>query len=129
MLDIRWETDMRHNPHIPTEALVSSIMAAIETHGWAYYGLRIEDERCFAVGDYLPDSRLWIDGDPTDEMIDGVSTYGIGETADADKIGKALAAMACYFGDRLILVGGTSRAYGEDSGEWIIRNAKCVGCW
>lgn len=101
---------------------------------YEYYGIRVEDlDDPGKKGDSLPDSRIWVDGEPTGETLNGTSVLGIESVND---VGKGMIAMGLkdgarggYFGKVVYLVGGNSREYGEDVGEWILRDAKIVSVY
>lgn len=109
----------------------SDILAAIQSAPLdvVYFGLRVEDGRTFAVGDYLPNSRIWDDGEPTEDECNGVCTIGLGDDPTLTDIERALTATRTYHGDSLVLVGGKYLEYGQDSGEHIIRKGKCLATW
>ena len=70
-------------------------------------------------GESLGNSRVWIDGIPTDERLPGVSAlrldYSYGERLRKDK----------YFGN-LHLISGYASLRGEDPGEAIVQDARVV---
>jgi hypothetical protein len=118
------------NPFIAKPDLIAAIVEACETSPHACFGLRIEDGRSFVAGEFLPDSRVWDGfGEPTDVLLDGVATISLGEEATEESVTAALEALAGYYGDRLVLVGGRHQTDGEDDGEAVIRNGQCVACW
>jgi len=123
------DTAHRSNRFAPSSALIAAISAAVERDDHDYYGLRIEHGRRFATGDELPDSRVWVDGEETDETLDGVATLRLPHDPDDDEIAKVLSEIGSYYGDALVLVGGTFGGYGEDVGEAIIRDAICLEIW
>jgi hypothetical protein len=79
------------------------------------FGLRI-DEAPWEVGEELPPSRVWEDGEPTNAYLPGTSA--IDSCAH-----NAAQLLNGYFGDWLLLVTGTVCGYGEDEEEVIIRTA------
>jgi len=88
------------------------------------WAIRVVDAAdSFDMDAKLPCSRVWVDGEPTDMMVDG--TCGIAlisgrPVVDLDPY------IAVYGGDaRIMLIGGTSERCGNDCGELIIRNAYC----
>ncbi len=89
---------------------------AKRTHGNGA-AIRLDDE-VYQVGDVLPNSRIWDDGDPTDEMLDGTSV--IGKKITSRSVGG-------YFQKYAYIVKGDSHRGGEDNGEWVMRHAKVVG--
>ena len=84
------------------------------------FGGRI-DEEPWRVGDRLPPSRVWCDGEPTDAVLAGTSTIRLDDP-------RAAALLSQYFGDYLLLVSGSAGLFGEDDGEMIIRDAVVEAC-
>ena len=81
-----------------------------------------------------------MDGEKTEEELDGISTMGIKSVSEDAVIAavKNLGRDACarfgveanvyhsYFGQNFVLVKGDSATAGEDKGEWVIRNPVVV---
>ena len=89
---------------------------------WTWYGVRCCDD-LLSVGDTVPNSRVWDDGEPTDEMLDGASCIKVAH----DGIGPELFDMvSSYVGEHVYLIAGHYASYGEDDGEIIIRDAVVV---
>jgi hypothetical protein len=88
------------------------------------YGLRVEAEPV-SIGDILPDSRVWVDGEPTDETLRGVSTIGI----TADTVERSIDMLSGYLGDYIVLVQGVYASWGEDAGERIIEQGEVIACF
>ena len=93
---------------------------------WTWYGVRCCDDD-LARGDKVPASRVWDDGEPTDEMLAGASCLKVAH----DGIGPAhildhLARLSSYVGDHVYLVGGHYASYGEDDGEIVIEDAVVI---
>lgn len=84
------------------------------------------DNVIYNVGDCVADSRIWDDGEPSDETLDGTCCIGLASDANADDIDAALEAADNYFGDKVYLIAGDGMEYGEDSGEYVIRNAVVI---
>ena len=84
----------------------------------------------------LRDSRVWEDGNETDEELDGTSTvmisgnwcYDSGKVI-RDNISRYAENVFAYGNGRIGLVIGDSGEGGEDIGEIIIRNAECIYIW
>lgn len=124
-------------PHV---LAAQQILSEIETDPLADYGLRIipgEFDGKIAVGDVLPNSRVWEDGNETLDELKGTSTSEI-RRADIDSIVQSIKDLGAhgkngkngfYFGDRVVLVKGDPVGFGEDAGERIIANAEVVGIW
>ena len=81
---------------------------------YAHLGLRIVDDLP-PVGEVLPRSRAWDDGNPTDDLLPGTSALRI--TA------RTLELAAAYMGDYALLVGSHLCMYGDDPDELVMRDA------
>ncbi|AHG75459.1 hypothetical protein X808_9360 [Mannheimia varigena USDA-ARS-USMARC-1296] len=117
------------------QELLNALLTDAEDDCFAYYGLRATTE-FHDIGDELENSFVWIDGEKTDEELDGVSTMGIKNSDEQGLIEaiKNLGRDACkkfdvdfkgchsYVGQNFILVKGDSATAGEDKGESVIRN-------
>jgi len=91
----------------------------------AVYGLRVIPHGYeVKTGDYLDNSKKWVDGEITDENLPGVSTIGI-EKGDISKAINQLI-KAGYSGKQIALVKGDSAGYGDDVYERLIKNAEVV---
>ena len=98
-----------------------------------HIGIRFSDEE-YKLGDDVENSHNWVDGDWTDEELDGTSTVNVAEPWSYDSLDelketaiKRLNKAGRYPYDYAYLVAGTSSDYGEDTNESIIRNAEVVG--
>ena len=98
-----------------------------------HIGIRFSDEE-YKIGDDVENSHNWVDGDWTDEELDGASTVNVAEPWSYDSLDelketaiKRLNKAGRYPYDYAYLVAGTSSDYGEDTNESIIRNAEVVG--
>ena len=98
-----------------------------------HIGIRFSDEE-YKIGDDVENSHNWVDGDWTDEELDGASTVNVAEPWSYDSLDelketaiKHLNKAGRYPYDHAYLVAGTSSDYGEDTNESIIRNAEVVG--
>lgn len=103
--------------------MLEQIRQAIEQGEYEYYGIRVDDGVDYKLGDQAADSRIWIDGDATEDTLDGTSCIGI---RSEDGIETALQLADAYYGDRVYLIGGNSMTYGEDAGEYVIQDATVV---
>lgn len=98
----------------------AEIIAADE---YEYYGVRWVDEADkVAVGDIAPVSRVWVDGEPTDDVFDGACAVHVRQSGDLAAI---LAGGVVYMG-RPILLGSMEMTYGDDNGEIIMRDARVL---
>ena len=117
------------------------IVNAIEQDGnSADYALRVipaEFKGAIQVGDVLPVSRQWVNGDETKTNLEGTSAARI-LNADEKSVVDALrnlgangkdGANGYYFGSRVVLIKGDSMGSGEDVGEVVIKGAEVVGMW
>lgn len=98
------------------------IAAEIAKADYAYYGIRITDEP-LTVGQFAPDSRVWDDGEPTNDTINGACAVTI------DDNGNARTGSGYYFGDHISLIAGNMAERGRDKNEIIIRNAYVIATW
>lgn len=88
-------------------------------------GIRLDDE-AYEEGDILPVSRVWDNGEPTEDVLDGTSVIGLywHRMLRSRKAAEALVALYPYRHAYLVI--GMFGENGEDEGELIIRNAKVV---
>ena len=98
-----------------------------------HIGIRFSDEE-YKLGDDVENSHNWVDGNWTDEELDGASTVNVAEPWSYDSLDelketaiKRLNKAGRYPYDYAYLVAGTSSDYGEDTNKSIIRNAEVVG--
>lgn len=103
-----------------------TIMDMIGEAEYGYYGIRIELDVDYALGDTTNESRIWCDGTVTDLTLDGTSCVGIPANANMADINNAIKTASHYFGNRIYLIGGDQCEYGEDAGEYIITDATVV---
>lgn len=67
------------------------------------------------VGQILEPSFVWVDGEITDEQLDGTSGIALDSNPSCG-----------YMGDCIAIIAGDESAYGEDAGEIIINNAEVI---
>ena len=96
---------------------------AMDRGGFGYYGIRIDDDAVYNVGDRTATSHDWEDTEPEDDYLNGTCCVGISYVEDID---KAIKIANTYYGDHVCLIGGDSMEYGEDEGEYIIKDAVVV---
>lgn len=94
------------------------IAELIAEDAYEFYGLRITGE-ALPVGEIAPESRVWIDGEITDELLDGTSAVKV----TASSIDRAMRMLSIYPGAHLSLLGSFAMTYGEDDGEIVMREA------
>ena len=74
------------------------------------------------VGESLPPSYRWEDGERTDDTLSGTCGLDISHCRAA-RPDRGIG----YSGDRVLVIAGNAVEYGEDDGELIIPNAVVVG--
>lgn len=95
------------------------------------WGLR-NDDREFCVGDSIPNSYNWYDGEMSDEELDGVCATHIVIANSREKqlknIARALRINKAYYNEHLYLMrcDGDNSHVGEDEQEIIMRDAEVV---
>jgi len=89
-----------------------------------YLGYRTVD----AGHDPVASSRIWVDGDPTDDFLPGVSVTDVNaKTAKKmHKLEEGDSPHGYYLGDEVYLIGGNIADRGEDYGELVIRDPVIV---
>jgi hypothetical protein len=102
--------------------LRDEIAEAISKGEFANYGLRVTDEP-LTVGHRAPPSRVWDNGEPTEEMLRGPSVFQIRKDADID---KALEAINAYHGGHVSLIGSDVAEGGADVGEAVLGQSNSV---
>lgn len=109
---------------------VEKATAAILDTDYSYFGIRAVDE-ILAVGDTCQDSRVWSDGDATDETLDGASATAIRVSNYTDAaINAALEAAEKankpYHAAHHYIVAADRMTYGKDLGEIILTGAVVI---
>ncbi|SCI35396.1 Uncharacterised protein [uncultured Ruminococcus sp.] len=98
---------------------IEKIMERIEEikdgYDFGYIGVRVQED-AFVLGKTLDNSFVWVDGEITDEELNGTCAIRI----DDAELAKG------YYGDHVAIIGGDSVEYGQDLGEIIIRNAEVL---
>ncbi|GHU42113.1 hypothetical protein FACS1894111_05490 [Clostridia bacterium] len=89
---------------------------------YEYVGVRTQEEP-FEIGEIEHLSKVWIDGEETEELLDGISVtdfesemvimHGVDHTTRS----------GYYYGEHIAIVCGNFATYGQDEGEIIINNA------
>lgn len=99
---------------------LNEIREMIENAGledrYDYIGIRTQ-EQPFELGriDHL--SKVWVDGEETDEELNGISVTGINSRAVEWHMDGT------YYGDHVAIICGNRAEYGEDEGEIVIEDA------
>ncbi len=103
------------------EALENAILAAVSSAEYEHCGLRVlEEEDLAQPGATLRPSRVWEDGEPTEELLDGVSTIWVED--DEASVARALRSARAYYGHQIVVVGGNWGHAGRDFDEYIIED-------
>lgn len=101
------------------------IPAEIDTD-YSYVGVRIVandyDDYTAKIGDILPTSFVWDNGEQTDEELNGTCCLDIDQLWDI----KNPSNHNGYYGDRVLIIGGNSVEYGNDPYEIIIKDAEVL---
>lgn len=104
-----------------------------ETEGRNIWGLRCLPQDCDAsVGDILPPSYRWEDGNNTGEEMDGTSAIRAALmdcAAEVDEVDIVLRRVAIYRGSRIALLAAPHAMGGEDQGEIVMHEPVVVAIW
>lgn len=92
---------------------------------YTYYGLRAHRADA-VVGERLPNSLVWVDGECTDEEQPGVATLRITAPSQAGALIDQLRTAYCWSDETLVLVGGDVAEVGYDDGELVIQHGVCL---
>lgn len=90
-----------------------------------HYGIRAH-RGAATVGETLGSSRVWIDGECTDDELRGISTIKVRSADEVETIVARLRREYCWDSETIVLVGGYEGEWGEDDGEYIIRDNICL---
>lgn len=100
----------------------AEIIAAMERHhrehpaSPRYFGLRC-DARAYEADDILPASRVWDDGEPTAEMLEGTSSLGLSLGDSEQQVERVIAEMTEFYarrGEHIYLIAGDEMSIGYD---------------
>lgn len=86
-----------------------------DAYDYGYIGIRVSDNE-FTKGEILDNSFVWVDGEVTDEELDGTCAIMLKDA----KLANA------YHGSHVAIIGSDSMEYGQDLGEIILRDAKVL---
>ena len=86
-----------------------------DAYDYGYIGIRVSDNK-FSEGETLNNSFVWVDGEMTDEELDGTCAIMLKDA----KLANA------YYGDHVAIIGSDSMEYGQDLGEIILRDAEVL---
>lgn len=110
---------------ITTERLA----AAVDEYDYEYFGFRIVDDLP-ADGEILDPSRVWVDGEPTDQFLPGTSAIQI----DPNDVGKAIRRASSprhfYIGRYALLLGSDRQPHsGADNSEIVMMKPLVLERW
>ena len=86
-----------------------------DAYDYGYIGIRVSDNE-FTKGEILDNSFVWVDGEVTDEELDGTCAIMLKDA----KLANA------YNGSHVAIIGSDSMEYGQDLGEIILRDAEVL---
>ena len=120
--------------YIPKNELIGILAGQVKANKGNKIGLRVlPDEQTLGVGDALPPSFKWVNGNQTTRQLVGASTasVGRGSTQELEAAIKNLGLYengpnGYYFGKRIALVGGDGASTGADVGEKVIKNGRVL---
>lgn len=90
-----------------------------------FYSLRV-DEKEYKINDILPSSRIWVDGNPTDDYTAGTSGLRYNPSKENENILKDILPYK-WAGDQIYILSGNNGQGGEDINEIIIEKPKVIG--
>lgn len=107
-----------------TNEMIEKAKAAIEAdEKHEIFAIRTQDVP-FEAGRIDHKSLVWIDGEMTDEKLDGVCATDI----DLDDIARSLTrhSRSGYYGEHVAILAGGHSMSGEDAGEIIMENPDVI---
>lgn len=103
---------------------VAELKAMIDNNDWdvdyARFGIRIQ-EQPFELGSIGHNSKVWVDGEETEEELDGVCAIDL----NAPEAFESLNGNG-YFGSHVALIASDCYEYGTDAGEVILQDAEVL---
>lgn len=120
----------------------SQISRAMQEKGGGNYGIRVDEKEGphaqLGVGESIPSSRQWRNGEPTARKLVGSSAVRL-KSSDVGHIKDVLSKMGLdpetkaqsyYFGELVHLIHSMEKpSSGADPGEGVFKNASLVGRW
>lgn len=97
------------------ESIINRIDEIKENAEYEYIGVRVQEKE-FAEGETLDNSFVWVDGEMTDDELDGTCAVRLEDANLANG----------YFGDHVAIIGSNSMESGQDLGEIILRDAEVL---
>lgn len=102
------------------------IQEIVEENCWnldyEYIGLRTQEQE-FELGSIDHCSKVWDDGNETDEELDGISVTSINSDAGIKMHDKEASPFNYYYGNHTAILASNKAEYGEDMGEIVLKNA------
>lgn len=97
------------------ENIMNRIEEIRDDSEYEYIGVRVQENE-FTEGEVLNNSFVWVDGEMTDEELDGTCAVKLEDAELANS----------YFGNHVAIIGSNSMEYGQDLGEIILRDAEVI---
>lgn len=97
------------------ESVAERIEEIKDEYDYDFIGIRVQENE-FVEGEILDNSFVWIDGECTDEKLDGTCALRLDDARAANS----------YLGEHVAIIAGYYGEYGVDFGEIIIREAEVV---
>lgn len=97
------------------ENIISRIEEIMDNSEYEYIGVRVQENE-FSLGEILDNSFVWVDGEMTDEELDGTCAVKLEDAELANG----------YYGNHVAIIGSNSMEYGQDLGEIILRDAEVI---
>lgn len=111
---------------------IAELMEIIESGEYNYYGLRGASAHDLDVMDrgYLDCSYNWIDGEQTDEMLNGSCAIGIGDYLSEKEIARRYNRIKDHYNaahgtETILLIADNSQEYGDDEDEVVLGSNGC----
>ncbi len=105
---------------------IEELMEILESGEYSYYGLRGATNHDVANIErgYLDRSYNWVDGEKTDEQLDGTCALSVGDFLSEREILRRYNRLAMYTAQHgtstILLIGDNNQEYGEDENEVIL---------
>lgn len=104
---------------------MENFAAIIEQASFDHYGVRAH-RSAPVVGASLGNSLVWVDGECTDDELDGISTIKVSSASELANAVALLRREYIWSDEVIVLVGGNVGSWGEDAGEFLIRDNVCL---
>lgn len=110
---------------------IEELMEILESGEYSYYGLRGATNHDVANIErgYLDCSYNWIDGEKTDEQLDGTCALSVGDFLSEKEIMRRYNRLAMYTAQHgtgtILLIADNNQEYGEDEDEVILGSNGC----